>query len=249
LSGSYENLINLENAANTSWIEPKEIKKLLTPPVTDCADIKKINPGSTSGVYDLATQPGDSQFEVYCDMETTGGGWTIFQRRMDGSENFTRTWGDYAKGFGNPAKEFWLGNDRLSLLTSARKYKLRIDLGDWEGNLRYAEYSLFQLADSCDKYRLSTLGTYIGNAGNSLYYHKVLKFSTYDQDNDGSVDNCAVRYRGAWWYDECHRANLNAEYNNTEYGEGVNWFTWVGVPDSLTYSLRLSEMKIRPVTY
>jgi hypothetical protein len=184
-------------------------------------------------------------------MDTDGGGWTVFQRRIDGSENFYRPWADYAKGFGNLAKEFWLGNDRLASLTAARQYKLRIDLGDFEGNYRYAEYSLFKVSDASDKYRLSTLGSYSGTAGDSLFRkadvlsHINQRFSTYDQDNDQSGDNCAAYWRGAWWYNACHASNLNGEYNNTANSKGINWSTWRG----WTYSLRFSEMKIRPVTY
>jgi len=45
-----------------------------------------------------------------------------------------------------------------------RKYKLRVELEDFEGEKRYAEYSIFSVKSGTDKYRL-TVGGYTGNAG------------------------------------------------------------------------------------
>ena len=47
----------------------------------------------------------------------------------------------------------------------------------------------------------------------SLEYSNGYKFTTKDQDNDGwSGGQCAQAYRGAWWYYNCHRSNLNGLY-------------------------------------
>jgi len=72
------------------------------------------------------------------------------------------------------------------------------------------------------------------------------QFSTYDEDNDKHAINCAKTYNGAWWYGSCHLSNLNGHYltaTHATYANGVNWYHWKGYH----YSLRFTEMKIRPV--
>ena len=213
----------------------------------DCHDALNNN-YTQSGVYTI--QPDSlPPFDVYCDMDTDGGGWTVFQRRQDGSEDFYRNWVNYTNGFGNLSNEFWLGLEYIHRLTNESDSELRIDLEDWSGNKRYAQYVSFQVRDASTKYTLEVSG-YTGNAGDSLtggrQNHNRKPFSTYDCDNDDDSRNCAVTYKGAWWYDACHMSNLNGLYHrgsNTTFGEGVNWYTWKGHH----YSLKFTEMKIRVI--
>jgi len=81
--------------------------------------------------------------------------------------------------------------------------------------------------------------------GDSLTgYHLGNKFSTRDQDNDGSPVNCAMNHMGGWWFNACDTCHLNGLYlKGSNQGErGVEWDTWKG----RSYSLRFSEMKVRP---
>jgi hypothetical protein len=94
-------------------------------------------------------------------MTTSGGGWTVFQRRLDGSVDFYRGWQDYKQGFGNIDGEYWLGLDKIHRLTNASQNKLRIDMEDTSGNWKYAEYDLFAVTGEEQKYELS-LGKYSG---------------------------------------------------------------------------------------
>ena len=184
--------------------------------------------------------------QVYCDMETDGGGWTIFQRRQDGSVDFFLGWQDYKDGFGDLNGEFWLGLDKIHRLTTAsggQQTTLRIDLGDHSGNKRYAKYSAFQVADSTTNYRLTVSG-YSGDATDSFSRHNGRMFTTKDRDHDASGLNCAILYQGAWWYENCHSSSLNGVYSSTgsvPYSQGVSWRTWKGS----SYSLKFTEMKIR----
>ena len=87
-----------------------------------------------------------------------------------------------------------------------------------------------------------------GTAGDSLSYHRSLPFSTPDQDNDNRPSNCASGYHGAWWYKSCHHCNLNGIYRHSNpcpFGDGVIWYDWKGH----YYSLKKTEMKIRPVDF
>ena len=180
-------------------------------------------------------------------MDTDGGGWIVFQRREDGSEDFYQGWNDYEIGFGNLSGEFWLGLSKIHRLTRNTS-TLRIDLADFEGNSRFAKYATFQVLDASTMYQLNVT-EYSGDATDSLINHieshQGRKFTTKDRDNDlWSNNNCAIRYHGAWWYHSCHRANLNGQYlsgTHSSYADGVEWVTWKG----FYYSLRFTEMKLR----
>ena len=98
---------------------------------------------------------------MYCDQKTAGGGWTVFQKRMDGSVNFYIGWEDYKNGFGNLSSEFWLGLDKIHRLTLSDWNKVRVDLRDEDGTKVHAEYELFAVASEKNNYKLS-LGSYSG---------------------------------------------------------------------------------------
>ena len=178
-------------------------------------------------------------------MDTHGGGWTVFQRRQDGTQDFYRGWADYNQGFGDLNREFWLGLSYLHRLTTqpGTTNTLRVDLMDFDEEQRYAQYSSFSVRDSDENYKLLVSG-FDGDAGDSLSYHNDRPFSTRDRDNDEWNDNCAIIFKGAWWYGACHHSNLNGLYlsgAHSSYADGVNWVHW----REYYYSYATSEMKVR----
>ncbi|XP_078592335.1 uncharacterized protein LOC144871147 [Branchiostoma floridae x Branchiostoma japonicum] len=212
----------------------------------DCAEIYR-GAHRKDGVYTIGI--GHDVMSVFCDMTTSRGGWTVFQRRQDGTVDFNRNWAQYKHGFGTAGGEYWLGNENLHLLTRGGKYMLRIDFEDWEGVKRFAEYDSFKLEPEVDKYRLR-LGNYDGTAGDALIHDKNDQFSTYDQDHDSSQNNCAQLKSGGWWYSDCSRSNINGRYYKTgmyhsTYQNGIYWHDFRGV----WYSLKSVQMAIRPVDY
>ena len=105
------------------------------------------------GVYSIDPD-GLGIFKVWCDMKN-GGGWTVFQRRQDGSEDFYRGWLDYKVGFGDVNREFWLGLDKLHRLSNSGQNVLRIDLMDFENTTAHANYTSFSVGSEEDNYTLS----------------------------------------------------------------------------------------------
>ncbi|XP_063284311.1 tenascin-R isoform X2 [Pelobates fuscus] len=206
----------------------------------DCAQ-HLLNGDTQSGVYTIYINGEQSQSAaVYCDMVTDGGGWIVFQRRQNGLTDFFRKWSDYRVGFGNLEDEFWLGLDTLHQLTSQGRYELRIDMRDGQERV-YAYYNKFYVGDPRSMYKLR-IGDYNGTAGDSLSYHQGRPFSTKDRDNDVAVTNCASSYKGAWWFKNCHRTNLNGKYGESRHSQGINWYHWKGHE----FSIPFVEMKMRP---
>ncbi|XP_035697760.1 fibrinogen-like protein 1 [Branchiostoma floridae] len=205
------------------------------------------------GFFPVKPESNTDHFDVFCDMTTDGGGWTVIQKRFEGRVNFNRNWADYKNGFGRVEGEHWLGLDKIYNLTIQNSYELYVQLEDWEGNFAYARYETFNIGDESKDYTL-TIGAYSGDAGDSLDYYGGLgmKFSTTDVDNDGSSNTqCAQWLSGGWWYGSCSNAVLNGpyfqldDYHGSNTGYGMWWYHWKGT----YYSLKATKMMVRPLNY
>lgn len=205
---------------------------------------------TTSGVYTIQPINAES-FKVFCEM-TADGGWTVIQRRQDGSVDFDQLWQAYEKGFGSMNGEFWLGLEKIHSIAKDGGYILNIKLSDWNNDL--AEVRLpFRLGGEETKYSLqihkdsafSTLESALGTDAASG-----LPFSTRDEDNDQKTDiNCSKQLSGGWWFSNCGRSNLNGRYFQSpppkqrhQRKQGIFWKTWRG----RYYPLKYSMMMIAP---
>jgi len=179
-------------------------------------------------------------------------GWIIVHQHLGYSFDWRLPWADYKAGFGSIDADFWLGLEKMHLLTSFRPYRLRVEMQERSTNLWYsAEYWSFKIGDEVnDKYRLEVSG-YSGDAGNSLQYegdyngdedfgyykHDGMMFSTYDQDNDGLVsEDCASKHGGdGWWYNYCYWACLTCKMEDR--------YSWHSLPEVYIAN---SRMMIKP---
>ena len=210
----------------------------------DCKDAYEQGQ-TTDGEYTI-NPDNQTAFQVYCDMTNDGGGWTMLQRRFDGSVDFNQNWTISEKTFGNLTGEHWLGLINMHRLTASAPQELRVDLEDFYRIKLYARYSNFTVGSTSTKYRLLVSG-YSGTAGDGgrgLSYHSGSKFTTIDRDNDSrSSGNCAVvNSSGPWWYNNCYNVNLNGKYYHvhTNAKGAITWYVW-----KRGYSLKKVSMKIR----
>jgi len=214
------------------------------------------------GVYSI--QPENSaSFQVYCDMGSRG--WTIIQRRSDGSVDFNRDWDDYKNGFGDISAQgnYWLGLENIHKLTSQGSgYKLQIQMRKANGGFVYANYGVFSVEGEGTGYRLD-IGNFddTSSAGDSLSINNGQSFSTKDRDNDG---NCAQKYAGGWWFvsdpegGSCEQqplANLNGPYiihtngwPRCERQHMWECILWSSTPGYEGFSLMQTQMKVQPIS-
>ena len=222
--------------------------------VCDCTDIKPRKDClefyehgyKSNGVYRIQG-PGFNTLHSYCDQTTQGGGWTVFQKRQDGSVDFNRHWNDYKHGFGNIDGEFWFGNDNIYDLTkpsfSPKKSQLLINMRmKGQSDSVYVKYNTFEITDQATKYVIKIDG-FSGNltvSPKGMDHNNNMKFSTFDYDNDNWSDNCATKYGGGggWWYNLCGNVFLNGRYNFTKSNGEIVWYDNTNQPNFV-------EMKIR----
>ena len=214
-------------------------------PQNDCLTFFQ-NGFKIDGVYRLKG-PGFHILHAYCDQTSQGGGWTVFQRRQDGSVDFRRNWNDYKDGFGSLESEFWFGNENIHDLTkpsfAPKKSQLMINMRmNGKQTPEYVKYSTFEITDEATKYVLKING-FSGNMTfdpKNFEYNNNQPFSTIDSDNDKWSKNCASKDGGGggWWYNNCSHVKLNGHYKFTKANGEIRWSYQKIQPEFV-------EMKIR----
>ena len=167
---------------------------------------------------------------VYCNMTTDDGGWIVIQRnRIKSQLSFDKNWREYEEGFGDLNKDFWAGLELIHTVTQRGQWEMRVDYQKNDKTWSYLHYNQFSVGSASEEYPL-TVGGFTG-VGIDWFARQPLngmKFSTPDNDNDKSSDNCAARYKSGWWLYNCHYININRQ------------------PPQVNNLVLFSEMKIRP---
>ena len=197
--------------------------------IKNCCDLKFF-PAPT-GVYKISKAFDIAN--VYCNMTTDGGGWTVIQRNKKNSlVEFNKNWTDYEGGFGDLNTEFWYGLSAIHCLTQRGQWEMRVDYQKNDKTWSYLHYNQFSVGSASEEYPL-TVGGFTG-VGTDWFNvqsdpHNGMKFSTPDNDNDKrSSRHCAAEYKSGWWYHSCYLININTQ------------------PPNVRGNVLFSEMKIRP---
>ncbi|CAC5392630.1 unnamed protein product [Mytilus coruscus] len=148
-----------------SYDQKRSLSSVVKP--KDCGDI---DPAHCKIVVYTIYPVGTRPFDVNCKLINQGKAWTFFMCII--SED-----------------TYFVGNDKIHILTSKGNTELRIELGDFDGDARYALYSKFSVRDAQSKYKLAIR--------DCLYAHNDKLFSTPDEDNDTYKEgNCADYSKG-----------------------------------------------------
>jgi len=219
-----DSLFHLKNTTNHFWMGSKSNKE-----DKKCAIIDKGQLGMEE------VDCGRTEYSI-CELD-----WTVIQRRGqygNSKDFFYRVWTEYVKGFGNPEKEYWIGLNNITKMTSSYNMKLRVELTDYQGKKYIAAYDNFKVGSQDEDYKLHVSGydPLESTIQDSLKVQNGSPFTTFDRDNDAWSDqNCAQVYKGAWWYKACHATNLNGwnfnkddiearEVDNKNiYAKGIIW--------------------------
>ena len=193
--------------------------------INNCCDLRAFS--TCSGAYKL-NRKTFSCIDVYCDMNTTNGGWIVIQRnKRYNLVDFNRNWTDYEEGFGDLNTEFWYGLENLHFLLQNKIWEMRVDYQKRDRTRSYLHYNQFSVGSASEEYPL-TVGGFTGVSTDLFAYHNGMKFTTPDNDNDNYGGNYAAGWRSGWWYNSCSSITINRQ------------------PPYVDGSVLSSKIKIRP---
>ncbi|KAJ3650017.1 hypothetical protein Zmor_021730 [Zophobas morio] len=216
-------------------------QKIFSP--QDCQEVLRRG-HKASGMYKIKPKYSPEEFWAWCDLTTSGGGWTHVLNRFDGSVDFLRNWTDYKMGFGDLSGEFWLGLEYLYHLTGSKQNELLFELVDWDMTKINAGYNKFIIGNEGEGYELKSVGKFPYGTDDSMSQHVNMKFSTPDKDQ--SPGKCALAFKASWWHKNCFDSQLTGVYADRGLGknnQNIYWNSFHAPP----YSLKQIRMMIRPV--
>ena len=245
--------------------EPAPGKRVINRPYhqsTSCHQVKAAG-GVKSGVYEVGSkdniylsQEGTIREMRYllCDMEESGGGWTVIQKNRKGSQvNFNVGNNLYEKGFGDLRESFWAGNQLIHELTRDKDTELLIILEQQDGSLYKGFYDEFHIANATDGYRLHV-------AEHSATKSTLGAQFTLNNGNIFGEDVCASHISSRWWSSQpgqyntgpqCAIVNLNGNANLPCHPDGHKGIAWISATVGIDQSFKCfkgSTMMIRKRT-
>ena len=189
----------------------------------DCVDLKCFRVSTAKdGPHTIYPGiPSLASTKVSCDQRTSGGGWIVYQRRVNGRVNFTRLWEDYKNGFGEqggPDTELWLGNEIVYQLTNNYTCQLQVGAFAYDNTNCSMQAGNFRLEKESESYTLRFGNTValLNVETKDINYHRDMKFLTKDHTDKYGI--CTKAYYGGWWFGSCALIYLNGKYepNNTK---------------------------------
>ena len=175
--------------------------------INDCYEVKQNKLGAN--IYFLRSIKGP--------IECTDDGDTIILNRSGNKTNFNRNWATYEQGIGQVGRgDYFIGLKHLSVLTQRVDVCMRLWLTPWKlsSSPKKAIYDSFSVGPSSENYQMS-YELYSGNlVFDVMATMNGQQFSTYDNDNDIFVGNCALRFKSGNWFQSCMKANIFGPYRN-----------------------------------
>ena len=176
----------------------------------DCVDLRGYGV-STGRDGPHTVYPGISALpntlDVSCDQITAGGGWTLWMRRsqVTNDTDFNQTWRVFKDGFGRqngPDSEFYLGNEIVHQITAnypGKNGELRIEGVSRAGSSMATAASMFSLGDEASRYTMHVGVEHVheNTPNNELRYYDNRPFSQGDEVCRKQFDHVY------WWFDRC----------------------------------------------